>query len=177
MGLALKTSLSTLAIIALVPVAGAALEARVSLDGQFRASVLQDIRNAYNGQPNQRLLRYSIALVDLNGDGRNEALVYVWPCGTGGCGLNVYRNQSGQAELVSEMSIGWAPIRLLPRRSHGWLDIGLVQHGGGILKPYEARLRFDGKRYPYNPTVRPAIAQSLGSPGRVVIKDVSLPLF
>lgn len=41
--------------------------------------------------------------------------------------------------------------------THGWHDLGVLVVGGGVTAGYEARLRFDGHRYPENPTVPPTI--------------------
>lgn len=114
----------------------------------------------------QRLTRYDYALRDLNGDGRPEALVYAWRgledgqdvnlCGSGGCYLAVLSLTPTGYRVVSDISITRPPIHVLPSVSHGWHDISVLVAGGGILPGYRARLRFDGKTYPTNPSMTPA---------------------
>jgi len=102
---------------------------------------------------------FKLANVDLRGDGRREAIVYVTDpgyCGSGGCTLFVLAPRAGTYRIMMRATIVQLPIRLLPSSSHGWRDIGVTVSGGGITHPYEAALRFNGRRYPNNPTVPPA---------------------
>lgn len=116
--------------------------------------------------------RYAFALVDLDGDGRREAVVRLmshdW-CGSGGCTMIVLAPVGRRYRLVSRTTITWAPIRALATRSHGWRDLAVSAAGGG-LKPARARLRFDGKGYPLNPTVPPAIPMRRAE-GRLLIGE------
>lgn len=101
--------------------------------------------------------RYFDALVDLNGDGVSEAIVYVtgqrW-CGSGGCmTLILVRNDSASYSIVSKILITRPPIRVFNKASNGWRNIGVWVQGGGIQPGYEAELRFDGKTYPTNPSI------------------------
>ncbi len=131
------------------------------------------------------LTRYSVALADLNGDGRPKALIYAMAttesdsgpnlCGSGGCDLDVLAFSKTGYRKVSSISITRPPIRVLTTVTHGWHDIGVLVAGGGIIPGYEARLRFNGTTYPSNPTVRPA-TRLKGAAGKVVIGSVpSLP--
>lgn len=114
-----------------------------------------------------------MAWVDLNADGKDEALVYlIGPddCGSGGCTLLVLTPNGGKLRLVSSMNVTRTPIRVLATRSHGWNDIS-VNVGGGGLEAGERRLHFDGKHYPKNPTLPPAMPTSSHALGKVVISE------
>ena len=123
------------------------------------------------------LARYTVALSDLNGDGRLEALIYAMAttgggdadlCGSGGCKLYVLSLTSTGYRSVTNISISRPPIRVLPMTTNGWHDLGVLVSGGGIIPGYEARLRFNGQKYPSNPST--ALATHLkGSAGKVVI--------
>lgn len=114
----------------------------------------------------RHLTRYTVALTDLNGDGRPEALIYALAtadgdghadlCGSGGCFLYVLSLTPGGYRRVTNISITRPPIRVLPTVTHGWHDLGVLVAGGGIIPGYEARLRFDGHSYPSNPSIPPA---------------------
>jgi len=56
-------------------------------------------------------------------------------------------------------------------RSHGWRNLIVFVAGGGILPGYYAELRFNGKTYPDNPTIKPAKRISGKPRGAVLIKD------
>ena len=103
---------------------------------------------------------YKRADADLNGDGRSEAFLYITDpsyCGSGGCTLVVLSPQGRSYRIVLQSTMTQLPIRLLPASTRGWRDIGVTVAGGGITQAYVARLRFNGRRYPANPTVPPAI--------------------
>jgi hypothetical protein len=103
---------------------------------------------------------YKRAEADLNGDGRPEAFLYLTDrdyCGSGGCTLVVLSPKWSSYRVVLRSTVTQLPIRVLSTFTRGWRDIGVTVEGGGITRPYVARLRFNGSRYPGNPTVPPAL--------------------
>jgi hypothetical protein len=114
---------------------------------------------------------YKRADADLNGDNRPEVFVYVTDpsyCGSGGCTLMVLSPLRRGYQSVLRSTVTRIPIRLLSTSTRGWRDIGVTVAGGGIARPYLARLRFNGRRYPSNPTVPPAVPLRRPS-GKVLI--------
>ena len=114
--------------------------------------------------------RYGAAYVHLRDDDRQQIIVYLighWWCGTGGCPMLILAPEKSSFTVVTEISIVHPPIRVLRTRSHAWHDLGVWVQGGGIQPGYEARLSFDGKEYPENPTE--ARAQRLTAAGKVVV--------
>ena len=115
----------------------------------------------------RHLTRYSAALFDLNSDNKPEALIYAMSthgadgqldfCGSGGCTLYVLSLDPAGYRLVSSIMVVQLPVRVMSSMTHGWHDLGVWVAGGGNTVGYEARLRFDGHRYPQNPTMRPAV--------------------
>ncbi|NUQ18217.1 MAG: hypothetical protein HOP95_07145 [Sphingomonas sp.] len=103
---------------------------------------------------------YERADVDLNGDRRTESLIYLTNpdhCGSGGCSLVILSPGRRGYRVVMRSTVTRLPISLLSTANHGWRDIGVTVEGGGITRAYQARMRFNGRRYPSNPTVPPAI--------------------
>jgi hypothetical protein len=102
---------------------------------------------------------YETARVDLNGDGRSEVLVYLegvgW-CGSGGCSLYVLQRSGSHFRIRSEIGLVQERIGVLATRRHGWRDLAVEVHGGGILPGYMAAVPFDGRAYAENPTGPPA---------------------
>ena len=112
-------------------------------------------------QQSLQVSRFKRAEADLNGDGHPEAFVYVTDqdyCGTSGCLLIVLSPRGATYRVVMRATAVQLPIRLLQTSAHGWRDVGVTVAGGGIIRPYVARLRFDGRRYPGNPTIPPAVS-------------------
>jgi len=128
----------------------------------------------------RHLARYSVALSDLNGDDRPEALIYAMAttgggqadlCGSGGCALYVLSLSTTGYQQVTNVSISRPPVRVLPTVTHGWHDISVFVAGGGIISGYEARLSFNGSTYPSNPSAPPA-TRLTDATGKVVIASV-----
>jgi hypothetical protein len=149
-------------------------------DAQFRRWVIHDLKTGYREDPDFRNLVYGYALVDLNGDGRNEAVVWARDanCGTGGCDLRIFVRRKSGWKRISYFTLTRPPIKVLRTRSHGWLDLSSWQAGGGIRRPYEAPIRFNGFKYgdvepkdPFGLKPHPMIR------GRVIIDDATIPLF
>jgi hypothetical protein len=115
--------------------------------------------------------RYAASDVELCGAPATHTLVYVtgpsW-CGTGGCTLLVVTRERDSFRVVARVTLVRPPIRALASTSNGCRDLGVWVQGGGIQPGYEAALRFDGARYPGNPTVAPARRLAGGEPGTEV---------
>ena len=117
---------------------------------------------------------YVAAFADLNGDGRDEALVSLQSgffCGSGGCALYILTPAGASWREGAELTIVNAPVRLLSTRSRGWRDLSVMVRGGGIEIPYEARIRFDGRTYASNPSMAQRLRRR--APGRVLIGEGS----
>ena len=118
-----------------------------------------------------RTTRYAAAFVDLKEDGTEEAIVYLmgplW-CGSGGCSCLVLLPAGESYKVVTKTTITQPPIRLLSTKTNGWHDLG-VWVKGGPHPGFEAKLKFNGKKYPSNPSVPPAQRLQKGVEGRVVI--------
>lgn len=115
---------------------------------------------------------YVAAFADLNGDGREEALVSLHSglfCGSGGCALYIYTPAGAGWREVAELTIVNAPVRLLNTRTRGWRDLAVHVRGGGMEIPHEARIRFDGRTYASNPSMAPRLRGRV--PGRVLIGE------
>lgn len=114
------------------------------------------------------------AFTDLNGDGTEEAIVYVmgqrW-CGSGGCTMLVLAPKAPSYRVVTRVLITRPPIRVLDATSHGWRNLAVWAQGGGIQPGYEAELRFDGRRYPISPANPPSRRVVGKAPGKVVIPE------
>ncbi len=115
--------------------------------------------------------RYRYGEFDLDGDGTNEAFVYIVgrdTCGSGGCGMAVLKSTAGGFVEVAKTTVTRLPIGVGEIRHDGWRDIVVTIGGGG--EPAGLRtLRFDGKAYPSNPTIAPAVPAS--GIGAVVIAE------
>ncbi len=122
---------------------------------------------------NEQPSRYADAFVDLNGDGKNEAIVYLvgrrW-CGSGGCRTLVLTPVASSYRVIANIMITNPPIRVLTRSSHGWRSLSVWVRGGGIL-PGEVELPFDGKKYPISPSMPNARRLKEGTTGDVLIPD------
>lgn len=119
-----------------------------------------------------KIARYRAATADLNRDGADEIILWAQEpvmCGSGGCALFVLTPQGRRYRVVTRMTVTRPPVRVLATSTRGWRDLGVRVSGGGIGQPYEARMRFDGRSYPRNPSVPPAVPIE-GVRGRTVLE-------
>ena len=99
------------------------------------------------------------AWTDLNGDGRPEALVYVFGperCGSGGCDLLILERTAEGFRRRGDISVTRFPVGILRTRTDGWRHISVRVGGGGIINGYSAEVPFRNGHYASNPTVAPA---------------------
>lgn len=95
--------------------------------------------------------------VDLNGDGKPEALVLFagqdW-CLQTGCSLVVFQLEANGYRPVSHVTSVRPPVLVGPDSNFGWSDL-LVQTGGGAAPVRTVRLGFSGNGYPGNALLQP----------------------
>jgi hypothetical protein len=132
-------------------VAAACLLLPLALIAQPAPQALVVAVRTFTGGAWDESFRYSS--VDLNGDRSPGALVLLsgsdW-CGSGGCTLLVFRKVRDKFELTSRSTVTQPPIRVLPEASHGWKTLIVYSKGRGNVL-----LRFNGNRYPLNPSMQP----------------------
>jgi hypothetical protein len=131
---------------------------------------------AHEAVTSSRPTRYAAAFTSLSNHGRPEVVVRLseggW-CGSGGCTTLVLADEGETFKVVSKITITQLPIRVLDSTSHGWRDLGVTVSGGGVQKPYEATLSYDGRTYPANPSVLPARPYSPQT-GRILLSADSI---
>jgi hypothetical protein len=114
------------------------------------------------------VVRWRHALADLNGDGVQDALVLLldpdW-CGTGGCTMLVLRGGKRGFAVLSSSSVTDAPIRVSPLKAGGWKSLIVYSRGRG-----DVLMRFDGARYPNNPSLLPKATAAQVRAAAVVIE-------
>jgi hypothetical protein len=100
---------------------------------------------------------FAFALVDLNGDGIPDAIVLFngpQDCGSGGCSLEILRGTEQGFQFISKSTISREPIQILTEKRFGWRSFTVSVRGGGS-KPCTALMRFNGQKYPLNPSMVP----------------------
>ena len=147
-------------------------------DDSGREARLKQFLQNFDGNPSsadERTTRYASAFVDLKDDGTQEAIVYLigprW-CGSGGCSSLILEPAGSSFKVITKTTVTQLPIRILSDKTNGWHDLAVGVGGGGI-RPYEARLRFNGKKYPGNPSVPPAQKLPKETEGKVIIPDTA----
>jgi hypothetical protein len=123
-------------------------------------AVVEAIKN-YLG-PDKRVgekARFTAAFTDLDGDGKDEAIVYLVDssfCGSGGCNTYVLTQAGLDAwHVIGNLTITHPPIyKLLPGKD-GWAELGVTVYGGGLARMVMAVPHGNGG-YASNPTVAPS---------------------
>ena len=104
--------------------------------------------------------QYIAVFRDLNGDGQDEALVHFISgnrCSSGGCDTLILSRNRGAWTIVTAVRLTGLPVRVLKRSSNGWRNIAVWVQGEGVQPGYDAEFHFDGKTYPINPSIPPAL--------------------
>lgn len=112
-----------------------------------------------DGDPTaDRTTRYSAASVSLD-DKTQMELVYIsgdtW-CGSGGCFAVLLKPEGSSFKVIQEFTLARLPIRVLPSLTNGWHDLAMWVRGGGVSGRV-AILRYNGSKYPSNPSMAPAL--------------------
>ncbi len=119
---------------------------------------------------------YALTWIDLSADGQAEAIVYLSGsavCGSGGCSLYVLQWEGTALRVRARTTVTRTPIYVLESRAQGWRDLAVNVCGGGTTACYQARLSFDGSKYPSNPTTAPRVGQ-LGMPTAIFLPELGL---
>jgi len=111
---------------------------------------------------------FSYALTDLNNDGLNDAVVLLtgsyW-CGSGGCNMLIFKGTGKKFIFISGSSVTQSPIRISLEKTHGWSVLIVYSKGKG-----DVLMRFNGKKYPLNPSVQPIAKQKDLNESRIILE-------
>ena len=91
---------------------------------------------------------------DLNNDQEKEIFVGLtgpYFCGSGGCTILLL---SPKGELITKFTVTAYPISIAGSNTSGWKNLILNSNGADHL------VKFDGKKYPSNPSVQPVYVAS-----------------
>jgi hypothetical protein len=149
------------------------VSAETAPDPELEKAILETM-SGYEPANEDDQVRYYYNRVDLNGDGKPEAIVHLIGqsiCGTGGCDTLIFQHARDGYRLVSTISLTRTPIIVSPRRTRGWNNLVVYVSGGGITRGYYVTLRFNGRTYPDNPTILPKMKAGAGIAGKAYISD------
>jgi hypothetical protein len=137
---------------------------------------LQDYAGAPGAVVDRKTVYFS-SFVDLKDDGTQNAIVYLagnsWWCGSGGCTTLILAPRGSSYRIVTRITITRPPIEVLATKSNGWHDIAVQVQGGGIMRAYQAKLSFNGRTHPSNPSIFPAKRLENKPAGKGVISITS----
>lgn len=106
---------------------------------------------------------------DLNDDGNKEIFVGVtgsYFCGTGGCSPYLLDNQGN---VITHFSVSDYPVVIDNHKTNGWKDLFIRSNGKDRI------VTFDGKKYPSNPSILPAMKVLPGDGLPRALDDVNEP--
>jgi hypothetical protein len=114
---------------------------------------------------------YQVGWVDLNRDGRLDAVVR-WTgqpyCGSGGCNLTILERTRSGFRPRGSATITRLPIKVLRTSHSGWRDLSTWMEGGGIRPGCTALMDFSGARYRRH-NCWPPEEPGIKADGRVII--------
>lgn len=138
-------------------------------------SKFKDALGSYLAAQNESIddTKYQMETIDLNDDGNDDAIVLLtgpmW-CGTGGCTLLIFQGLKDSARFVSDSSLVRGPITVSSSRTNGWRNLIITVSGGGAV-PGRVALKFDGGKYPLNPSIQPRLDPNANIEGDEIFKQ------
>lgn len=135
------------------------LKSEISPDAKLERAILRDYLTDYSETNPENYVRYYYNRLDLNGDNQPEIIVYLvgsYVCGSGGCSAFIYTPKGQDYQLISRHTLVNSPILVTSQRTSGWKNLVFLASGGGA-KPAYNLMRFNGRTYPLNPSVQPAV--------------------
>ena len=106
--------------------------------------------------------KFSAASISLDEKTQME-LVYLsgkdW-CGTGGCTAFLLSRGQSSFKIIQKFTLVRLPIRVLCHRTKGWNDLVMWVRGGGG-SGHTTVMRFNGSRYPSNPSSEPVATSAM----------------
>lgn len=102
---------------------------------------------------------YQYIRYDLNNDGLRDGLMilktpYGYWCGTHGCTMLVFKAHEDRFTLVNSVQPVRAPVYISTLQNNGWKDL-VVRVSGRSTKAKHVALKFDGSKYPTDPSPLP----------------------
>lgn len=137
---------------------------------KLEQAILRELQE-YRPTSRDRYVRYYYNRIDLNDDGKSEVVVYLvgsYTCGSGGCTALIFTQNGQDYRLVSRHTVVNAPILVTPQKTAGWKDLVMLVSGGGAKQQY-TRTRFNGRTYPGNPSVQPAVPANTTLQGQALV--------
>lgn len=147
--------------------------AQTTPDPKLESAILRDYLTDYAPTDPENFVRYYYDRVDLNGDNKPDIIVYLvgsYVCGSGGCNALIYTPSGQDYRLISQHTLVNAPILITPQRTNGWKNLVFQVSGGGARASYRI-MRFNGRSYPLNPSVQPAVSANTTLTGIAVVAD------
>lgn len=142
-------------------------------DPKLEEAITQVLR--YNKETDGSI-RYYYNRIDLNEDKKPETFVYLlgtYVSGSGGSTALIFEDDEDEYKLISKITLVRNPIIVSHSKTNGFRDLIMYVSGGGI-KPFYSQIKFDGSKYPSNPSVQPQVKSGTIVKGKAIIADDTL---
>ncbi|MDD9194313.1 hypothetical protein PVK62_00495 [Aliivibrio sp. S3MY1] len=133
-----------------------------------QADLKADLQQSVSEATQENEPVFSAGYADLNGDGLEDAVVFLkgmqW-CGSGGCTLMIFENLGDSYKLVSKSSVTNTPISVAKTETNGWKDVIVWSRGSGFVL-----MKFNGQQYPHNPSLEAVVSEPQMLEARLVLE-------
>lgn len=135
--------------------------------------VEENLIKTYSLKRGEDIAFYYYNKVDLNGDNKPEVIVYAYGpmlAGSGGGSGLILKEISEGYQIISKLSLVRTPIIISNNKTNGWKDIIMEVSGGGAT-PSKVTMKFDGKKYPSNPSTQTKLNANVKVQGIKILAD------
>jgi hypothetical protein len=122
----------------------------------IRKSLVDSILKADLASMDSSARKFVFSEIDLNADGQNEIFVGFtgsYFCGSGGCTIMLL---DSKGQVITQFTVSEYPVIVDNNKTNGWSDLIINSNGNNHL------MKFDGKKYPSNPSVQPVFKMTPG---------------
>ncbi len=101
-------------------------------------------------------------------------MIHLYWYGSGGCTMLVFQGGDQSFTVLSSSTLVRPPVTVSNEMTNGRRDLLLTVSGGGMVTKTVA-LKFDGSRYPANPSMQPALPDGTTAEGTVLFPEGTTP--
>lgn len=130
-----------------------------SVDEPTDAQLAESVQDFMRGGGGPVSSVYQHRRIDLNGDGKRDALVilknpYGYWCGLYGCTMLIMKANSDNFDLINAVQTVREPVTVMNNTTNGWRNI-VLHVSGRWTQTKDVLLKYEGGKYPTNPSELP----------------------
>ncbi len=131
-------------------------EKKIVKDDPTNEALIESLRRTLEKSGAPLATSYKFVRIDLNNDGRRDALMmlktpYGYWCEVNGCTMMIFKANAKDFTLINKTAPIREPVYVSNYRTNGWKNL-IVRVSGRADKAKNVSMQFDGRAYPKDPS-------------------------